>query len=94
MGNGLEDWKSKYLEAQKEVESLKENRRLWVSEADRYMKERDKAREENAKLKEAQGKLQFFFHEADRNDILQLKLRQAREENERLNQKLLATEGE
>ena len=34
------------------VESLKENRRLWVSEADRYMQERDKAREENAKLKE------------------------------------------
>ena len=25
---------------------------MWVSEADRYMKERDKAREENAKLKE------------------------------------------
>ena len=34
------------------VESLKENRRLWVSEADRYMQERDKSREENAKLKE------------------------------------------
>ena len=33
------------------VESLKENRRLWVSEADRYMKERDKAREENERLK-------------------------------------------
>ena len=36
---------------QKEIESLKENRRLWVSEADRYMKERDKAREENERLK-------------------------------------------
>ena len=32
------------------VESLKENRRLWVSEADRYMQERDKAREENKNL--------------------------------------------